>query len=73
LLEKQIVVVSKDKAEGLIEEWEAKQAEKRAAATRNPTDDQIAEDELEALADSPVPKRRSSKKASNPSTDETED
>lgn len=60
LLEKQIIIVGKAEAEQLITQWEVDRRDRRIAATRNPSDDEIAENELDALRDE-KPKRRTKK------------
>lgn len=67
ILEKQIVIVSKDKAEKMITDWKAAQEAKRAAATAEPLDEDIAEDELDALT--PAKSSRKGKKADKTADD----
>ena len=46
--QKQIVIVAKDKAEKMIAEWEQNREEERAALEAAPSEDQIANDQVEA-------------------------
>jgi len=75
LLEKQIIIVQKDKAEKMIADHKKDVAAARAAATAQPTDDQIAEDEYEAAISSTSPQarkaRRTAKRATPQATEQT--
>jgi hypothetical protein len=63
LLEKQIIIVQRDKAEKMIADYKSEQQAARAARVAQPRSDQIAEDEYEASISSPSPQARKASRA----------